>query len=171
MIQLAKTMLAIGVCSLLAACNGASDKGSSVENRDTQNQTSENQKSQQSAQQSNQASANRQAAGNDVNGEDHPNAPDKLFGTWVSIGTVDAPVGRANIRVTFNEEGPARVVAWSTLPLVGEVKDTKGPYRVEGNKIISDAIQGGSTVQYRFEGDNLVIQYEDGKTLKFKRQS
>ena len=90
------------------------------------------------------------------------------MGTWVAED-VDSKVGEVKIRLVFREEGPVKIVAWSELPLVGKVRDKKAPYEVHGNKITSQAIRGGTTVKYWFDGGQLVIEYEDGKTVRFHR--
>lgn len=95
--------------------------------------------------------------------------PERLYGTWKSIGSVDSDIGPVEVQVRFREEGPVKIMAWSELPLVGKVRDVSGPYEVEGNTIKSETIRGGTSVQYRFEGGNLVIEYEDGETVRFRR--
>ena len=83
---------------------------------------------------------------------------------------VDSPVGDLKVQVTFRREGPVRIVAWSELPFVGKVRETKGPYDVHGDTISSSAIRGGSSVKYRFDGEQLLITYADGKTVRFDRK-
>ena len=100
---------------------------------------------------------------------DKPESHEKLYGTWLSKG-VSTPAGDVDIRVTFREEGPVKVVAWSELPFVGKVRETKGPYEIHGNTITSQAIRGGTSVKYWFDQGQLVIQYDDGKTVRFTRQ-
>ena len=95
---------------------------------------------------------------------------EKLHGTWVSVEPVDVAAGGAKVKVTFKEDGPVKIVAWSTLPFVGQVRETSGPYEVHGNTIESEAIHGGTSVKYWFDGDHLVIQYSDAKNVKFRRQ-
>ena len=94
---------------------------------------------------------------------------DRLFGTWVAHD-VDTKLGEVKIRLTFKEEGPVKIVAWSDLPIVGQVRNTTAPYTVRNNVIHSDAIRGGTSVEYWFDGDNLMIRYSDGKTVRFTRQ-
>lgn len=101
----------------------------------------------------------------------HANAPERLFGTWQSIGTVDTPLGAATIRLTFRQEGPVRIVATSTLPLLGQLEEKSGPYYVENGQIISDTIRGGTAVDYWFEGDNLAIEYKPGEMVRFIKTS
>lgn len=97
-------------------------------------------------------------------------AAEKLHGTWVSVNPVDVSFGAAEIKLTFKDEGPVRILAFSTLPLVGKVRETSGPYEVNENTITSEAIRNGTSVKYHFEGDQLVIEYKDGKTVRFRRQ-
>ncbi|HEV7300654.1 MAG TPA: hypothetical protein VGN72_14915 [Tepidisphaeraceae bacterium] len=97
-------------------------------------------------------------------------AAERLYGTW-EAENVDSPIGQVKVRLTFKVEGPVRIADWSELPLVGQVRDKKGPYEVRGNKITSDAIRGGTNVQFHFDGDDvLVIEYRDDKTVRFHRQ-
>ena len=93
----------------------------------------------------------------------------RLYGTWVARD-VDAKVGEVKIRLTFREEGPMKLAAWSDIPFVGQVRDKTGPYEVHGNVISSDAIRGGTSVEYSFDGDDLIIKYKEGKTVRFTRQ-
>ena len=93
---------------------------------------------------------------------------ERLYGTWVAED-VDVKIGQVKIRLVFKKEGPVKIAAWSDMPFVGQVRDRSAPYEVHGNKISSDAIRGGTTVTYRFDGDDLVIEYQDGKTVRFHR--
>ena len=99
-----------------------------------------------------------------------PSQHDRLYGTWVARN-VDAKMGEVKIQLTFKEDGPVKILAWSDLPFVGQVRDKKAPYEVHGNTISSDAIRGGTSVKYHFDGDDLIIEYGDGKTVLFKRQA
>lgn len=93
---------------------------------------------------------------------------ERLYGTWVAED-VDVSMGQVKIRLVFKKEGPVKIAAWSDMPFVGKVRDKTAPYEVSGNTISSEAIRGGTTVKYRFDGDDLVIEYEDGKTVRFRR--
>ena len=93
---------------------------------------------------------------------------ERLFGTWVAED-VDVKMGQVKIRLVFKKEGPVKIAAWSDMPFVGKVRDKTAPYEVHGNTISSEAIRGGTTVKYRFDGDDLVIEYKDGKTVRFRR--
>lgn len=96
--------------------------------------------------------------------------PEKLIGAWMSNEPVDVDApGSARIKVIFKEEGVTRVVAWSTIPLVGKVKTVTGPYEVKDNKIVSKAIRGGAAVRYWFEGGQLAIEYTEGQIVRFHR--
>jgi hypothetical protein len=95
---------------------------------------------------------------------------ERLYGTWVA-NDVDTKLGDVKVQVTFKEQGPVKILAWSDLPLVGQVRDKQAPYEVHGNTISSDALRGGTSVKYHFDGDDLIIQYNDGKTVRFNRKS
>lgn len=97
---------------------------------------------------------------------DDPHA--KLFGTWVARD-VDASMGDVKVKLTFRKQGPVRILAWSDLPFVGQVRNKTAPYEIHGNTISSDALRGGTTVKYRFDGGDLLIEYQDGKTVRFTR--
>jgi hypothetical protein len=97
-------------------------------------------------------------------------AEERLHGTWIA-NDVDVAMGNVKIKLTFKDEGPVKLAAWSDIPFVGQVRDIKAPYEVHGNTISSKAIRGGTSVKYHFEGDDLIIQYQDGKTVRFKRQA
>ena len=101
--------------------------------------------------------------------KDDADPHEKLYGTWVSKD-VPTSAGDVKIQVTFRQEGPVRIVAWSELPFVGKVRETKGPYEVHGNTISSSAIRGGTSVQYWFDQGELIIKYSDGKTVRLHRQ-
>lgn len=78
-------------------------------------------------------------------------------------------MGDVKVKLTFREDGPVRILAWSELPLVGQVRNKQAPYEIHGNTISSQALRGGTSVKYRFDGDVLVIEYQDGKTVRFTR--
>ena len=93
----------------------------------------------------------------------------KLNGVWVAED-VDVKHGSVKIRLTFREEGPMKLAAWSDIPFVGQVRDKTAPYEVNGNVISSEAIRGGTSVEYWFDRDDLIIKYREGKTVRFQRQ-
>jgi len=94
---------------------------------------------------------------------------DKLMGTWIAKD-VDAKIGEVKIKLTFRKEGQMKLAAWSDIPFAGQVRDKTAPYEVHGDVISSDAIRGGTSVTYWFEGEQLVIRYKAGKTVRFDRQ-
>lgn len=98
-----------------------------------------------------------------------PGPPEKLYGTWIAKD-VDAKMGEVKVKLTFREEGPVKLLAWSDIPFVGKVKDLKGPYEVHGDTISSKAIRGGTKAKYSFEGEQLVLQFEGGKVVRFRRE-
>ena len=93
----------------------------------------------------------------------------KLNGVWVAED-VDVALGSVRVQLTFREEGPMKLAAWSDVPFVGQVRDKTAPYEVHGNVISSEAIRGGTTVEYWFDEDDLIIKYREGKTVRFRRQ-
>jgi len=93
---------------------------------------------------------------------------ERLLGTWVAQD-VDSKIGQVTIKLTFRKAGDMKLAAWSDIPFVGQVRDKQGPYEVRGDVISASAIRGGTSVQFRFDGDILVIQYKDGKTVRFSR--
>ena len=96
---------------------------------------------------------------------------DRLFGTWVARD-VDAAMGEVKIKLVFRRKGPMSLMAWSDLPLVGQVRDKEAPFEATANTIHSDAIRGGTTVNYHINDQGqLVIEYRDGKTVTFSRAS
>jgi hypothetical protein len=96
--------------------------------------------------------------------------PEQLYGTWVAKD-VEAKVGKVTIKMSFREEDGMKLVAWSELFFVGKVKDMKGPYKVRGDTISSKAIRGGTKAKFWFEGERLVLQFEDGKIVRFDRET
>lgn len=93
---------------------------------------------------------------------------DVLTGTWLAEN-VSAPVGDVKVRLRFREDGPVKLIAISELPFVGEVKNTESPYSVEGGKIVAPEIRGGVSMPYHFEGDELVLEYKPGQTVRFRK--
>jgi len=93
---------------------------------------------------------------------------DKLMGSWIAED-VDAKIGQVKIKLNFRKEGPMKLAAWSDVPFVGQVRDKTAPYEVKDDVISSDAIRGGTSVNYWFEGEQLVIRYKEGKTVRFDR--
>ncbi len=98
-----------------------------------------------------------------------PGSAEKLYGTWIAED-VDVKMGEVKIKLTFREEGPMKLAAWSDIPFVGQVRDKKAPFEVHGDVISSSAIRGGISVKYWFDGEQLVIRYKEGKTVHFTRQ-
>ena len=97
-----------------------------------------------------------------------PAEPHRLNGSWVAED-LDAKIGEVTITLTFPDEGPMNIVAWSEIPFVGEVKNLTAPYVVQGDTISSKAIRGGTKARYGFEGEQLVLQFENGTTIRFHR--
>lgn len=97
-----------------------------------------------------------------------PAEPHRLNGSWVAED-VDVKIGEVTIALTFPDEGPMNIVAWSEIPFVGEVKNLTVPYVVQGDTISSKAIRGGTKARYGFEGEQLVLQFENGTTIRFHR--
>ena len=95
--------------------------------------------------------------------------PEKLYGTWIAED-VDAKIGEVKIKLTFVEEGPVKLLAWSEIPFVGQVRDLKGPYEVQGDTISSKAIRDGAKAKFSFEGEQLVLQFDGGKIVRFRRE-
>jgi hypothetical protein len=62
------------------------------------------------------------------------------------------------------------ILAWSDIPFAGKVKDLKEPYEIHGDTIRSKAIRGGTKAKYSFEGEHLVLQFEGGKVVRFRRE-
>ena len=94
---------------------------------------------------------------------------ERLYGTWVARD-VDTKMGEVMVKLTFREDGPMKLAAWSDIPFVGQVRDKTAGYEVRGNVISSEAIRGGTSVEYSFDEDDLIIRYKEGKTVRFKRQ-
>jgi hypothetical protein len=98
-----------------------------------------------------------------------PDASDRLHGVWVA-DNVPSKIGPVRIRLTFREDGPVKIMAWSELPFVGQVRDKTAPYEATDSTIHSEALEGGTTVDYWFNPDGrLIIEYRDGKTVAFSR--
>jgi len=95
---------------------------------------------------------------------------DKLMGSWIAQD-VDAKIGELKIKLTFRKEGQMKLAAWSDIPFAGQVRDKTAPYEVNGDVISSEAIRGGTSVTYSFEGEQLIIRYQEGKTIAFHRPS
>lgn len=93
----------------------------------------------------------------------------KLYGTWIA-NDVDTAMGEVKIKLTFRRVGTLRLLAWSDIPFVGKVKDLKAPYEVHRDTVRSKAIRGGTTVKYSFEGEQLLLQFEAGKVVRFRRE-
>jgi hypothetical protein len=92
-----------------------------------------------------------------------------LYGAWIA-NDVDTTMGEVTIKLTFRRVGTVKLLAWSEIPFVGKVKDLKGPYDVQGETIRSKAIRGGTKVKYSFESEQLLLQFEDGTVVRFRRE-
>jgi len=93
----------------------------------------------------------------------------QLLGIWVA-NDVDAKIGEVKIKLTFLEYDGMKLAAWSDIPFVGQVRDKKGSYEVQGNIVSSEAIRGGTSVEFWFEDEDLIIKYKDGKTVRFHKE-
>lgn len=91
---------------------------------------------------------------------------DRLYGSWVA-DDVDAKIGSVKIKLTFHQDGPMKLAAWSDIPFVGQVRNKTCPYQVQGDVISSEAIRGGTSVHYHFDGNDLMIRYNEGKAVRF----
>lgn len=99
---------------------------------------------------------------------DYQTAEEQLQGNWLA-DDVDVSTGEATIKLSFRDDGRMKLAAWSDILFVGQVRDKTAPYEVHGNTISSEAIHGGTSVDFRFEDDKLIITYEDGKSVRFHR--
>ena len=92
----------------------------------------------------------------------------RIFGTWAAKNVETKGGTNVDIELTFKEEGPLKLLAWSDVLFVGQVRNKKAPYRIEGNAIISDAIPLGTNVNFHFSpSGSLIIEYKDSKTVRF----
>jgi hypothetical protein len=144
----------------LAGCDGGNERSAGTRPKGAA--SSQPAKAQPTSQAATRISASRDAATAEPS--------ERLYGTWVA-DDVDTALGQVKVRLTFRKDGPVRIMAWSDLPFAGKVRDKKAPYTINGDTIHSDAIRGGTTVKYWFDGDKLAIQYADGKTVRFTRQA
>lgn len=108
------------------------------------------------------------ATPSDPNSGRNTGPPERLFGTWTA-SNVQSPIGEVRIQLTFKEDGPVRIMAWSELPLVGQVRNKTAAYTVEGGVIRSDAVGNGTRCEYWFEDGHLMLRYEDGRVIRFTR--
>jgi hypothetical protein len=93
----------------------------------------------------------------------------RLYGTWAAEN-VSSPIGDVRIRLVIRREGPLRILAWSELPMVGKVREKEASYEINGDTISSEALRGGTSARYRFEGGNLLLTLSDGRTVRFTRK-
>jgi hypothetical protein len=101
--------------------------------------------------------------------EGQSDSAEKLYGAWIA-NDVDAKLGEVKIKLRFRKEGSLTILAWSDIPFAGKVKDLKEPYVIHGDTNRSKAIRGGTTAKYSFEGDHIVLQFEEGKVVRFRRE-
>lgn len=94
-----------------------------------------------------------------------PEALERLYGKWVSE-EVQTKVGPTVNTIVFRKDGTVRIDTRSTLPMLGHIRTTEGPFRVEGDTLTSDSIEGGTTVKFHFDGDDLLIETKDNKTIR-----
>ncbi len=95
--------------------------------------------------------------------------PTQLYGVWVA-DNVDATIGQVKIRLVFSRQGNVTVLAWSDLPLIGQVRDLEGPFTVRGDTISSTAIRDGKSARFSFQNAQLVLRLKSGKTVYFTRE-
>jgi hypothetical protein len=106
----------------------------------------------------------------EVEESESPSSPsERLYGTWTAKD-VDARMGEVRIRLTFRQEKNATLLAWSDIFLVGQVRDLKESFSVDGNTISSEAIRDGKEANFSFENDQLVLRFKSGKVVRFNRE-
>lgn len=109
-----------------------------------------------------------EARSSDAQSPDARSPEERLMGTWVAQD-VDVSLGEVKVKLTFRREGSLKIAAWSDIPLVGQVRDKTKPFEVNGNTITSEALRGGTTAEFWFEDDHLMIQLADGKIIEFQQ--
>lgn len=102
-------------------------------------------------------------------GEKPSEPPEQLYGTWTAKD-VDAKMGEVEIQLTFYREQKATLLAWSDIPFVGQVRNLKGAFSVDGNTVSSVAIRDGKKAKFSFEHDQLVLRFKSGKVVRFDKK-
>lgn len=96
--------------------------------------------------------------------------PKRLYGIWTAKD-VDAKMGAVRIRLTFRHEKKVTLLAWSELFFIGQVRNLKGSFSVQGDTISSEAIRDGKKATFSFEHDQLVLRFKNGKVVRFDREA
>ena len=95
---------------------------------------------------------------------------ERLVGVWISDQT-ETEWGPAKLRLQFSADGKLAV---SMIPPTGSSKPGPGAaeadFEVRGRHLISDAINKGKAVEFRFDGEFLVIGGESGLAMRLKRE-
>ncbi len=106
----------------------------------------------------------------EIGKDEKPSRPaERLYGTWIAKN-VDAKTGEVQIRLTFRQEKKVSFMAWSDIPFVGQVRDLKGSFSLQGDTISSEAIRDGKEAKFSFERDQLVLRFKSGKVVHFDRE-
>ncbi len=92
----------------------------------------------------------------------------RLLGTWFAKDQGED--GRRRHQAHVPQRGADAPRGLVGHPVRWAGADKTGSYEVRGDVISSEAIRGGTSVNYSFDGDDLIIRYKEGKTVRFKRQ-
>lgn len=100
--------------------------------------------------------------------DDDPGDPDdRLTGRWLAEG-VPTDAGPMELRLKFEEDGDALVVAISEMPFLGEVKRVDTKYTIKDSAIHCEA--DDRVMPYTFDGDHvLLLTYKPDRVVRFNR--
>jgi hypothetical protein len=98
-----------------------------------------------------------------------PSLPDGIIGIWVSDER-DTNRGRTSFEFSIKSDGTLDVLG---RPLDGAVEKEfrrHGPYRLDGNKLITPALNEGQPVQVWLEGGHLMLVIDHDLNFRLRRK-
>jgi hypothetical protein len=93
-----------------------------------------------------------------------------LVGDWLS-GSYESPWEPMRFEFHFGKDGRFVILGKSSAAPYRQLYERRVEYTLEGNRFFSDAINGGSPVRLRRDGDELLFMIDETLSLRLTRLS
>jgi hypothetical protein len=100
--------------------------------------------------------------------EGRPAAPEDLVGTWVSEER-HTKYGRMSFVFRLEADGPLEVIG-TPADRGGEAYRRAGPYRVEGGRLVTPALNEGQPIPVTLHDGRLVLTIDEALSFRLRRQ-
>ncbi len=101
--------------------------------------------------------------------ESDPPLPSQIIGTWTS-NVRDTLHGAMWFEFRVGEDGSFEVTGTPTAPTTEKVFQRSGPYLLQGNQLVSPAINEGRPVQVGLETGDLVVKIDEELEFRLRRK-